>query len=138
MHITMVSHHQGRSYPGDDFYVSPFLWGSVQERSLNLAKRRFMDPSPFCKVRDGFSSFFSVFQGRYQKARIFIKIRRKNRPLPCKTATMNPLGSIIVVLQGWGTSLAQNPIKMAIHKNRPRDNYGPESSYHISIYVLHN
>ena len=31
---------QGRSYPGADFYDFPFLWGSVQEYSLNLAKRR--------------------------------------------------------------------------------------------------
>ena len=26
--------HQGRSYPGPDFYDLPLLWGSVQERSL--------------------------------------------------------------------------------------------------------
>ena len=45
----------------------------------------------------------------------------KTRPSTCKTAIMDPLGCINDVLQGRGTSLAQNPIKGAKRKNRPRD-----------------
>ena len=71
-----------------------------------------MDPN-------GFSSVLANFKAKYQKLHIFAKNRRKNRPSTCKTAIMDPLGSIIVVLQVRGTSLAQNPIKGAKRKNRP-------------------
>ena len=46
----------------------------------------------------------------------------KKRSSTCKTAIMDP--SIIVDLQVRETYLAQNPIKGAKRKNRPRQNYG--------------
>ena len=45
---------------------------------------------------------------------------------------MDPLGSIIVVLQVRGTILAQNPIKGAKRKNRPP----PSTALHIFIVYL--
>ena len=48
---------------------------------------------------------------------------------------MDPLGSIIVVLQFRGTSLAQNPIKGAKRKNRPPTIYGPEVQQILQSYT---
>ena len=84
--------------------------------------------------------FFVDFQRKYAYFYILPKIRlkpTKNRPLTCKTAIMDPLGSIIVVLQVRRTSLAQNPIKMAKRKNRPRPNYGPATAlYPLELFIF--
>ena len=116
---------QGRNFLGADFYALPLLRGSVQERSLYFAKHRvwtLTGHNAVCKVRDGFSSIFSEIRANYEKAHIFAKNQRKNRPPPCKTGRF---GSILVVLQSRGTSVAQNLIKMAKRKNRPRESDGP-------------
>ena len=73
--------------------------------------------------------FLSIFSKNIPFLIFCPKIRKnttKTCPSICITAIMNPLGSIIVVLQGWGIYLAQNPIKLAKRKNQPRDNYGPD------------
>ena len=86
------------------------------------------DYGPVLQVeRQFFVGFKRVWGQNIKKTGIFAKTRRKKRPLTCKTAIMDPLGSIIVVLQVRGTILAQNPIKMANRKNRPPPViYGPE------------
>ena len=67
--------------------------------------------------------FFRLFLAKtynfWYLALKFAKSWRKTVPQLCKTAIVDPLGSIIVVLQVRGTFLAQNPIKLANRKNRP-------------------
>ena len=121
-------------------YLSPWSTNQSENRHLALSWNGFWNfiyiffyfmlyPNgsiiAILQVEGRFFVGFKQILGQNIKKRIFFAInRRKKRPSTCKTAIMDPLGSIIAVLQVRGTFLAQNPLKLAKRKNWPRENYG--------------